>query len=241
MLHRAMTPPSSFLLAATAAAQRALGYGVQNVWVETPTPRSATKATDYLLFEQQSYLGGLLPVGRTQRGAFRLAIRHTDDPIDPKDPTWGSHLQGCGDPDVKGTYATLEHFCSPDFDDQAFLSKEPALSGRGLETAALLTAHVWEVMDEHDVEYIEGDIFSGQGPMFQACGWSLHKYRHLWVSARRPPQRQQPTHSNHLDTPLQGDHAPPNGKNGRAQQGDVAAGPAQQGEAAAGRAHQGEA
>jgi hypothetical protein len=177
MLRRAMSSLSPIRCAVTAVAQKALGHGFQNVWVETTPPRSGAKVTDYRLFEEESYLGGLLPVGRTERGLVRLAFRHTDD---LPDPDRSAQMQECGDPDVKGNYAVLEGFFVPES-----YGKDPAPVGRVLQTAALLTARVWKEMEARGVNYVEGDIFDGEYPMFAACGWDAHKYRRLWVSAHR--------------------------------------------------------
>jgi hypothetical protein len=177
MLRRAMSSLSPIRCAVTAVAQKALGHGFQNVWVESTPARQGTNATDYRLFEEESYLGGLLPAGRTERGLVRLAFRHTDDPLDPDR---SAHLQECGDPDVKGNYAVLESFHVPEY-----YAKDPAPVGRVLETAALLTARVWTAMEARGVNYVEGGISVGEYPMFAACGWDAHKYRRLWVCAHR--------------------------------------------------------
>jgi hypothetical protein len=171
MLRRTMSPLTLILRTATAVAQKALGHGFQNVWVESTPARHGTNATDYRLFEEESYLGGLLPVGRTERGLVRLAFRHTDDLPDPDRNT---QMRECGDPDVKGNYAVLEGFYMPES-----YGKDPAPVGRVLETAALLTARVWKEMEARGVNYVEGDICDGEYPMFAACGWDAHKYRRL--------------------------------------------------------------
>ena len=55
-----------------------------------------------------------------------------------------------------------------------------------MTVAKKLTAKMRAVMRASGVEYVEGDIFKGQMPMFEQFGFKPHPSRYLWVCQRVP-------------------------------------------------------
>ena len=145
---------------------------ILDVWTEKPGVNAHHDERDYILLQERCAFFGRVCSCKEQ-GRFRLKVCRTNDP-DPSDG-WllPKQLQGCGDPSVVGEYMRMVYFIvhadTPDF-----------------AVAKKLTFMMQGVMRARGVEYVEGDIFKGELPMFQACGFRPLRSRYLWVYQRVP-------------------------------------------------------
>ena len=145
---------------------------ILDVWTEKPCVNGQHDERDYILLQESCAFFGRVCCCKEQ-GRFRLKVCRTNDP-DPSDG-WllPKQLQGCGDPSVVGEYMRMVYFIvhadTPDF-----------------AVAKKLTSMMQCVMRARGVEYVEGDIFKGELPMFQACGFRPLPSRYLWVYQRVP-------------------------------------------------------